>query len=863
MLTEPKVILNKFFGYTEFRTSQEEIINSIIEGQNVLAILPTGGGKSICYQIPSLMSKTFGIVISPLIALMKDQVDSINSQQPIAAFINSTLDYRETEKVLENFRNGKFKLLYLSPEKLNNQSFIERIKSLNPEYVFVDEAHCISEWGHNFRPGYRKIKSFIDYVEIKKVAAFTATATSDVRKDIIDQLGLASPKIIVRGFERANFHLHVFQTPRKKEKLVEILSMNPGCRIIYAATRKLTEEIAEHLRSYSIDAVYYHAGLTAELRRLIQDDFISGRVQTIVATNAFGMGIDKSNIRSIIHFNMPGTIENYYQEIGRAGRDGNESNIFLLYDEKDKIIQQFFINTSFPTREQIEIVYDALCNRSSVALGTRPDEAILLDKNFYSLVQPKKISNGIAESAIRVLEESGYTKGKSPAEHKHFCKFLLEPSKLSLYVKFFADNEMKDLVVLISREYGGNIFSQKTSLSIHNLARTLDTTTDEIIDQLETLSRAGILEYERPTFEPSVYLTTERVKAADLKLNLDKTKNILEHSKLKLEKMIGYVFSEECRFKYILEYFGQTTTDYKCGKCDRCSGSSGLKQNTLDYLEEIILQTVHEAKIPLKKKYIVQLLTGKSKHPSIRKFSTYGTCIHFKNDEIERAIDSLIHSKMLLGANDTIVLAHAAIEEYASPANDEKEVSNANFENELKLFNLLRQVRKEAAAKFNQPAEIICPDEVLRLITKEKPATHSALLKIKGFNKRILNKVGDEFLNLIREFKQSSDLSCLLKNKNLPDQAFKILELVQKKYSLFDIASFTKLPESIVSAQIETLIEMIPGLEINSLFEKKEFEIINKKIDSGITDLKELRTELENKIGYAKLRIALAKKRVT
>lgn len=863
MTADPKEILHKFFGYTEFRPSQEEIINSIIEGQNVLAILPTGGGKSICYQIPSLLSLTFGIVISPLIALMKDQVDSINEKQPIAAFINSTLDYRENEKVLENFRQRNFKILYLSPEKLNNQNFIEKIKSLQPEYIFVDEAHCISEWGHNFRPGYRKIKSFIDYVGIKKVAAFTATATEDVRKDIIAQLGLSSPKVIVRGFERDNLHLNVIQTSHKKEKLVEIMRANPGCRIIYAATRKLTEEIAEHLRSYRIDAVFYHAGLSSELRRLIQDDFISGRVQTIVATNAFGMGIDKSDIRTIVHYNMPGTIENYYQEIGRAGRDGKESNIYLLYDEKDKIIQQFFISTSFPTRDQIEIVYDAICNRGNVALGNIPEEAILLDKNFYSLIQAKNISNGLIESAIRVLEESRYIKWKSPAEHKYFCKYLLEPSKLSLFVKFFADNELKDLSLLLAREYGTNIFTQKTALSISNLANILDENTDVIVHQLQALSSAGIIEYERPNFEPAAYLSTERVRSADLKLNLDKTKSIQEHSKLKLEKMIGYVFTDECRFKYILEYFGQANAGYKCGKCDRCAVVTELKQTTLNYLEEIILQTVHESRIPLKTKYLIQTLTGKSKHPSVKKLSTYGTCVHFKNDELEKAIDSLVHSKKLDCSNDTVILSHSAIEQHILPFESKKEVSNADFENELKLFNLLRQVRKEAAAKFNQPTEIICPDEVLRLIAKEKPVTHSALLEIKGFNKRILNKVGDEFLNILKEYQKSNDLSRLLKNKKLPDQAFKILELAQKKYSLNDIAAFTKLPESIVSAQIESLIEMIPELEINSLFEKKELELINKKIDSGIFDLKELREEMENKISYAKLRIALAKKKVT
>lgn len=859
----PKEILNNFFGFSEFRPSQEDIITSILKGENVLAVLPTGGGKSICYQIPSMISETFGIVISPLIALMKDQVDSLNTQQPVAAYINSTLDFRDTEKVLENIRNGYLKILYLSPEKLNNQSFIERIKSLNPEYVFIDEAHCISEWGHNFRPGYRKIKSFIDYVEIKKVSAFTATATEDVRKDIIEQLGLISPKFFVRGFERANLQLNVIHTSRKKEKLTEILTHHSGSRIIYAATRKLTEEIAEHLRSNKIDTVYYHAGLTAELRRLIQDDFINGRVRTIVATNAFGMGIDKSDIRTIVHFNMPGTIENYYQEIGRAGRDGDKSNIYLLYDEKDKIIQQFFINSSNPTREQIEIIYDTIYDRGNVALGLHPKEAVLLDKNFSTMLQSKNVSNGIIESSIRILEESNYVKRKSPLENKHFCKFLIEPAKLNLYVRHFVDNELKDLILMAAREYGAKMFSQKTSVNISNLAQLLDSTPDKIIDQFENLSRAGILEYDRPTFEPSVYLLEDRVKAADLNLNLTKAKNILEHSKLKLEKMIGFVFTEGCRFKFILEYFGQSGSDYRCGKCDRCTGGSEIKQNTLDYLEEIILRTIHEVKTPLKKKNLIKLLTGKSEQPTIRKFSTFGTCVHFKNDEIERAISFLIHTKLLDASNDTVTLSRTGIEKFIQTDNQTQEISNADFDTDLKLFNLLRQVRKEASTKFNQATNIICSDEILRLITKIKPATYSELLKIKGVNNRMLNKVGNDFLNIIHQFKNSADVSLSLKDKNLPENSLAILELVQKKYSLSDIASLTKLPEAVVAVQIETLVEMIPSLDIESLFEKNELDAVYKKIETGIIDLKELHVQFGNKISYAKLKIALVKKKVS
>jgi len=501
-----KDILQKFFGYDEFRPGQMDIISSIINEENILAILPTGAGKSLCYQIPALMSKSFAIIVSPLIALMKDQVDALNARENISAFINSSLDPRESDKVISGLTSGKIKILYVSPEKLTNVNFAERMKSLSPSYLFVDEAHCISEWGHNFRPSYRKIKEFITFTGIKNISAFTATATEDVRTDIIKQLGLNNPKIFVRGFERENLCLNVFHTTNKKEKCVEILKVKNQPAIIYTSTRKSAEEVADFLRLNKIDAVYYHAGLTSELRRMIQDDFLSGRKKTIVSTNAFGMGIDKSDVRTIIHYNLPGTIENYYQEIGRAGRDGKESDIFLLYDEKDRLIQQYFISSGNPSRTQIENVYDTLYNCGNTALGSLPHKDIALDANFFSLLEQKGMNHGLIDSSLRVLEESGYLTFKSDLENKHFVQFLLEPARLNSFLKNFTDNEAKDLILFLVREYGSLIFNSKVKINIQKLGGLLELSNHEIIIQLDRLSTTGILAYEKPMLSPAVSL---------------------------------------------------------------------------------------------------------------------------------------------------------------------------------------------------------------------------------------------------------------------------------------------------------------------------------------------------------------------
>ena len=368
-MTETKIQPEQWlgnFGLDGFRPGQQHVIEAILAGRDTLCIMPTGGGKSLCFQLPTIAREGVTIVISPLIALMKDQVDSLLQRGIPATFINSTLNLDEQQTRIADMVAGKYKLVYIAPERLRSSSFMRSVQRTKIQLLAVDEAHCISQWGHDFRPDYARLGRFRERLGNPQTVALTATATSLVQDDIAKILQLENPSKFVTGFARTNLTLSV-KSPKgnaeKDHELVRFLKSHPGCGIIYASTRKSCEKLIE-LLSEEIDRsiAFYHAGLPIDMRRKVQEQFMSGEIEIIVATNAFGMGIDKSDLRFVIHYNLPGSIEAYYQEAGRAGRDGEPSECLMLYSYQDKFIQEFFIENSYPSKETVREVYAYLCS---------------------------------------------------------------------------------------------------------------------------------------------------------------------------------------------------------------------------------------------------------------------------------------------------------------------------------------------------------------------------------------------------------------------------------------------------------------------------------------------------------------------
>ena len=795
---------------------------------------------------------------------MKDQVDALNKKHEVAAFLNSTMNYSETEEVLNNIALGTIKILYLAPEKIENLKFAERIKGLNPKNIFIDEAHCISEWGHNFRPSYLKIHEFINHTGIMNVSAFTATATPEVRDDIVSQLKFKDPKIFVRGFERENLHLRVIHSKRKKEKSYELIREIGGPAIIYTSSRKKSEEAAEYLNIKGVKCNYYHAGLAAPERRRVQEEFINGESEIIVATNAFGMGIDKSDIRLIIHYNTPGSIESYYQEIGRAGRDGKESFCYLLHDDSDFAIQNFFINNSHPTKENIQNIYKAICDYNRIAIGSSTEKELIVDKEYISKYTGIELSSGLLYAALKYLENSGYLRRVSEFDKKDSVQFLFGKDKLKQFVQNSTQQELSNVVMTLLREFGSQIFSDSIKFSVSHLANKISMPEQNFIDSLIILDNLGVITFQKAIGKDTVLLTSSRVDANNLVLNYKLINESYLNSQRKLDKMNDYVFTNECRFKNILNYFGENFPDYKCGKCDNCTSTGGLRDSSTTYLSELVIETLEEANEDLPENFVVNLLRGEKMKESVILFKHFGSCKNFTVAELKGVISYLVSKEKVIksaGRKNFLRLPKdKKIEPSRSVKENESNPDKQRFENELLLYNRLREVRKKASERFLQSGYLICPDSVLREVARAQPKNKFELLGIKGFNSRMFNKLGNDFLEILSSYKPM-DMRNQERSERLglPANILETKKLIEKKYTLKEISDTIKLSEAVISMQIETLIEFEPNIDLSPMIKKENLKLIIEAARKSFTNLKELKERLPGRITYPEIRIAVAK----
>ena len=559
-------ILKKYWGYDSFRPLQEDIINAVLDGNDTLALLPTGGGKSVCFQIPAIALQGVCIVVTPLISLMKDQVEQLKKRKIPAVAVHSAMKMREIDIALDNCVYGDIKFLYLSPERLKTKILKERIKKMKVSLLVVDEAHCISQWGYDFRPPYLEIVEFRKLIPGKPVIALTATATKEVKLDIQEKLDFKNGKLFQKSFARPNLSYSCFNEEDKERKLLNILQKVPGTAIVYVRSRMRTKQISELLNRAGIKADHYHAGLDNEKRSARQDAWINNKTRVIVATNAFGMGIDKPDVRVVAHMELPDNLESYYQEAGRAGRDEKTAFAVALYNQTDIDNLKKRVQQQNPSVKYLKKVYQCLANYYHLAIGS--SNLANYDFELGNFQNTYQLHPTESYYALKKLEEHGFILLNeafySPS------KIFLDVDNKTLYEFQVANKNSDPVIKVLLRMYGGELFSSFISISEKNIAQKLGTDIKEVKRMLEYLEKVNILVYAKQNDRAQLTFTTPRYEAAKLPLN---EHQLNERYKLNLKKMqsvVDYVqHKDRCRTLLLLAYFDEIS-DNACGVCDIC-----------------------------------------------------------------------------------------------------------------------------------------------------------------------------------------------------------------------------------------------------------------------------------------------------
>jgi ATP-dependent DNA helicase RecQ len=563
-MAEVHDILKRFWGYDSFRPLQEDIIHSVLNGKDTLAVLPTGGGKSICFQVPAMAREGLCIVVSPLIALMKDQVENLKKRNIPALLIHSGMKKADVVLTLKNATQDYFKFLYVSPERLETSLFLEYLPALNVNLIAVDEAHCISQWGYDFRPSYRRIATLREELQGVPVLALTASATPEVQADIREQLHFHSDQVFRQSFSRKNLSYSVFKVDSKLARLAEIIKKVPGTAIVYVKSRRRTTEVMNLLQMEGISASNYHAGLKPEERNDRQQQWIDNKVRVMACTNAFGMGIDKPDVRLVVHLDIPDSLENYYQEAGRAGRDGKKAYAVLLYDERDIKELSQLADKRFPSLETIKKTYQALVQYLQIPSYTGEYQSF--EFAFESFVRNFKLSANEALYALKALEQDGWIelqeRSYSPAT------VVVNATKRNLEEFLALHPEHEGLVTTLMRTYGG-ILDYPAYISGVMLARLMKKTEDEIRKQLKQISRYGVLVYSPQNEEPRISFQKNRVPVQEFTFQVKPYKKRKDMFVRRVEAMKAYATTPECRSRFIGNYFGEEDAG-TCGICDSC-----------------------------------------------------------------------------------------------------------------------------------------------------------------------------------------------------------------------------------------------------------------------------------------------------
>lgn len=579
--------LQKYWGYDSFRPGQESIVEDVINGHDVLALLPTGGGKSICFQVPGMIREGIVLVISPLIALMQDQVNALQSKGIMSKALISGMSYRELDITLDNAKFNGYKFLYTSPERIQSKLFIERFKQMNVGLIVVDEAHCISEWGHDFRPSFMEIKKLREIHPHVPIIALTATATTKTKQEIVDKLELRNPRIHQSKFERPNLIYSSYQSNNKLGDIINLCKARNGeTGIVYCQTRKSVKFVAKYLHANGISSGLYHGGMNKEERSKMLTDWLKGNTKVMVATNAFGMGIDKPNVRFVLHYEFPNSLEAYFQEAGRGGRDGNTAVAINYWQKEDILTLKEQLEQKYPPLDDIKRVYRAICNHLKIAIGSGAGETY--NFNLAAFSKAFTISPILTYNSLKILESMGAISFSEGVFHPTKVRFVI--GNTALYNFQIQNESFYPITTILTRSYPG-IFQNFMDLHEEEICKRLSISADELKRQLAYMEKSGIIDVDWKTDTPNITFLQERMPYDYLEIppHVYHERKRVAHSKL--DAVLNYLEGRTCRSLNLINYFGIESSP--CGKCDICLSLNN--SSTLEQYEKEIVQLLTTA----------------------------------------------------------------------------------------------------------------------------------------------------------------------------------------------------------------------------------------------------------------------------
>ena len=853
-------VLKTVFGFDDFRIGQVDIVTAVLQGKDVLGVLPTGGGKSLCFQVPALVFPGCTLVVSPLIALMTDQVQRLRQRNVEAECLHSGQSNAEQQQIFDKARQGLVKLLYVAPERLSSSQFVQQLAGVTVSLLAVDEAHCISEYGHDFRPAYRLIPRLFSVKARVPIVALTATATPDVRTDVTATLQMINPTVIVRGFDRPNLSLKVYETAHKVEAIAAIaIKHSTESILIYAGSRRTTETLAAELGKRGISAAAYHAGKHPTERQTIQESFLNGTVPVLTATNAFGMGIDKPDIRFVIHADLTLTPEAYYQEAGRAGRDGKPAVCLLLYHESDRRLMDFFIECTYPDEQTISKVLNYLHYQNS---QLRPGELLRADETQVAVTL--HLSHAHVKGVMNLLEREGALVRTSADGYVQVVR-RASADRLQEFAQA-APATTREAARAISSLLMGADARDGVTISIRTILQRNGISVHEFRETLKAMLLARLISYKGRESDAGVILLTSSDSQIGDIVDMPQVHQRTDRAIGKLNLVINYAQTAECKRNYLLNYFGDVTHSSRCGRCSSCTETKQVPSiSSRDKgTERAVVQCVYELRNRFGRNVVADVLTGTASakviQHNLHHAASWGALKSYNRSEVMRVIDGSVVRQMLvltgslfplLGVSEKGLRAYRPMPrqlELRAPVVDEMFAA---------AVKALLEFRDSTADRENKAPSSLCSMAAIERLASDMPKSVKELVPPVHGDGIFLAHYSDEILQVLNKVRMQQ--AGRIPSARITETTRRVVALAETSTSLAHLAERLRLTAPQVAQQLQLAIEGGVSVNLSTLIPAEVFEQVVRFVrNHRYARLRQVREYFGNEVDYPVLRVAVA-----